>query len=690
MLVSTADFHVDDDGILHDDLDLFKHAVSTAGHGTDSGFGGDKQSSTSTLQHFHASFDEDLAPIGDESINISDFEASRDDLDSVEGELDGDKRSRPHRGYRGGAKELETPGSTLERPLDAGNESYTASVSKKPGQRTHHGAEDEEQDLFSEEYYQQLRELGVLVDGADFSRDESQNEFEALESHLSRDHLDYDDDNRDLIGEYLQEEYEREQAEAEDEGEVSGRKGRGGQSHHAGPNSRASSAPTISGQSFPEISPEDADMMYSESQQTGDDDEMFLINNHLLPGSSRIQAQKLPVTPTGPSSRPNSRGSHAQRSRNLEGRQNAHSRRSPSPAGSVASQDQEDFHRSRSENNTPYKGRPDSVASHASAASESARPLSGASSPGKSSLPKAHSQESFFEHDKQQNKSGEKLPKRMLPTPSTPETNQSFRVKNKSKSVSNIANKSAPVKPTHMSISEITRITMDEAGDVDGGMPGLAGDGSADKSEGELTTQLKQESSKRKQATELVQQLQKEYDSLLSKYALAELTIDQMRLGARITLHADSPTPSSVPSVMSQGGGGHKAQMIQLPQQSAQRAVVGQFSAGAGEFSPFVHSFTCPSSVRSASRYIVLKLLLLAISLQGQVSFLHSCIHSCTCPSICPFSQPVFYCTKTLVVDQLSRGAGELSPFIHSLVPPSIHSASQYFILPKLLLCRGR
>ena len=73
MFALTADFHVDDDGILHDDLDLFKHAVNTAGHGTDSGFGGDKQSSTSTLQHFHASFDEDLAPIGDESINISDF-----------------------------------------------------------------------------------------------------------------------------------------------------------------------------------------------------------------------------------------------------------------------------------------------------------------------------------------------------------------------------------------------------------------------------------------------------------------------------------------------------------------------------------------------------------------------------------------------------------------------------------------
>ncbi|ESP01702.1 hypothetical protein LOTGIDRAFT_70232, partial [Lottia gigantea] len=56
----------------------------------------------------------------------------------------------------------------------------------------------------------------------------------------------------------------------------------------------------------------------------------------------------------------------------------------------------------------------------------------------------------------------------------------------------------------------------------------------------------KQEFNKRKQATELVQQLQKDYDSLLSKYALAELTIDQMRLGAKINVYADSPTPNQI------------------------------------------------------------------------------------------------------------------------------------------------
>ncbi|KAK7094893.1 serine/arginine repetitive matrix protein 2-like isoform X2 [Littorina saxatilis] len=555
-----SDFQVDDDGILHDDLDLFKHAVNTAGHGTDSGFGGDKQSSTSTLQHMHASFDDDLAPIGDESINISDFEASRDDLDSFEGDVDGrDKRSKS-RGYRGSARDLDTPGSTLERPLDVSKETGASAAKISRQKAQHYGEDQEDQDLFSESYYQQLRELGVLVDGADFSRDESQQDFEALESHLSREQIDYDDENRDLIGEYLQDQYERERRDEEDEEveeeRVADGKGRRNRSY-AVPNSRASSAMTISGQSFPEISPEDAEMMYTESQQTGDDDEIFLINRHLIPGSAHIQAQKLPDTP-GPDSRPNSRGVQPQ----TPGQQNAHSRRTPSPSrGGNAL-------RSRSAVNTPHKARPDSAAS---AASENNRPQSAASSPGKSAMSKARSQESFFEHDKQPSKSGsEKIPKRLLPTPSAPDTNQSFRVKSKSKSVSNI-NKSAPVKPTHMSLAEITRATMDETED-----------GAVDRSQGELSTQLKQESSKRKQATELVQQLQKEYDSLLSKYAMAELTIDQFRLGARITLHSDSPTPNSAHSGPPVSPGTKKAQVMSVQQPSAQRAVVGHFGSGAG------------------------------------------------------------------------------------------------------------
>ncbi|XP_041098518.1 microtubule organization protein AKNA isoform X2 [Polyodon spathula] len=46
------------------------------------------------------------------------------------------------------------------------------------------------------------------------------------------------------------------------------------------------------------------------------------------------------------------------------------------------------------------------------------------------------------------------------------------------------------------------------------------------------------------QATELVHQLQEDYNKLLTKYAEAENTIDRMRLGAKVSLYADPPKPS--------------------------------------------------------------------------------------------------------------------------------------------------
>lgn len=42
---------------------------------------------------------------------------------------------------------------------------------------------------------------------------------------------------------------------------------------------------------------------------------------------------------------------------------------------------------------------------------------------------------------------------------------------------------------------------------------------------------------------ETLTQLQKEYNSLLRKYAEAENTIDELRLGAKVSLYSDSPTP---------------------------------------------------------------------------------------------------------------------------------------------------
>ncbi|XP_076455395.1 LOW QUALITY PROTEIN: uncharacterized protein LOC143289986 [Babylonia areolata] len=584
-----SDFHVDDDGILHDNLDLFKHAISTAGHGTDSGIGGDKQSSTSTLQHLHASFDDDLAPLGDESINISDFEASRDELDSFDHDLAGGRRSRSSRGGGGGdtAKDLETPGSTLERPLGFRSVGSSKVASGRGRGVGDHAAEDD-QDLFTEDYYQQLRELGVLVDGADFSRDESQTEFEALESHLSREHVDFDDDNdnRDLIGEYLQNEYERERAEEEgEEEEEEEMDEKGGRSQsHVGPSSRANSAPTISERSFPEISPEDAEMMYGDSERA--DDEIYRINHQRR--HSAVNGRQSPgIAGRRDDDRSDSRISQCQTPRGSDNRHwPARSRRSPSPGGGQG------YMRSRSETNTPRKTRPDSAASHVSFASDMVQHLEEEPDP-RSALPKARSEESFFEHDRQPGSKGvaaDKAPKRMLPTPSAPDAGQSFRVKSKSKSLGNISGRAAPVKPTHpRSLSELSNNTSNTATDLSGGgnttTEGMStsheGDTTHDRSEGELSTQLRQESSKRQQATELVQQLQKEYDSLLSKYALAELTIDQMRLGARVTLHADPPKPGSAQVVAAAppaAGGGRKA--MQLPTPSAQRAAV----VGAGQF----------------------------------------------------------------------------------------------------------
>ncbi|XP_039575897.1 microtubule organization protein AKNA isoform X2 [Passer montanus] len=58
------------------------------------------------------------------------------------------------------------------------------------------------------------------------------------------------------------------------------------------------------------------------------------------------------------------------------------------------------------------------------------------------------------------------------------------------------------------------------------------------------TAGLPQELRSPRQATALVQQLQDDYHKLLTKYAEAENTIDQLRLGARVSLFSDPPQPS--------------------------------------------------------------------------------------------------------------------------------------------------
>ncbi|XP_021085792.1 microtubule organization protein AKNA isoform X3 [Mesocricetus auratus] len=57
-------------------------------------------------------------------------------------------------------------------------------------------------------------------------------------------------------------------------------------------------------------------------------------------------------------------------------------------------------------------------------------------------------------------------------------------------------------------------------------------------------TRVPQEFQTPEQATELVHQLQEDYHKLLTKYAEAENTIDQLRLGAKVHLYSDPPQPN--------------------------------------------------------------------------------------------------------------------------------------------------
>ncbi|KAM6170021.1 microtubule organization protein AKNA [Rhynchocyon petersi] len=57
-------------------------------------------------------------------------------------------------------------------------------------------------------------------------------------------------------------------------------------------------------------------------------------------------------------------------------------------------------------------------------------------------------------------------------------------------------------------------------------------------------TTVPQEFQTPEQATKLVHQLQEDYHKLLTKYAEAENTIDQLRLGAKVSLYSDPPQPS--------------------------------------------------------------------------------------------------------------------------------------------------
>ncbi|KAM7003622.1 LOW QUALITY PROTEIN: microtubule organization protein AKNA [Passerculus sandwichensis] len=92
------------------------------------------------------------------------------------------------------------------------------------------------------------------------------------------------------------------------------------------------------------------------------------------------------------------------------------------------------------------------------------------------------------------------------------------------------------------------------------------------------TAGLPQEFRSPRQATALVQQLQDDYHKLLTKYAEAENTIDQLRLGARVSLFSDPPQPSRSLAVGTVSTGS-RVMTLSIPQ--ARTAALGMATAPA-------------------------------------------------------------------------------------------------------------
>ncbi|XP_021361526.1 uncharacterized protein LOC110455627 [Mizuhopecten yessoensis] len=692
---SSGGILIDDDGIVRDDFDAQSKYTSRSSttHWTDSGLGGDKQSggSTSTIRQFDLQSYPSYEALEDSRVNISDLEASKDDL-SFEGDAFRNSFDRDT-GYDNG--HIHSPAGKLQRDIQSGlssRSSFDHSLTFDDTNDNFKSTTDSgNKELFDSDYYKQLEELGVLIDGAELAEPlASLDEFEILEDHVSREDIDYSPEPDNSFDKLLRKnsirspgiggfhddrEDDRQEYEPPEERQT-----------HTRPNT-AGSARTISSRSFPEISPEEALKYYNErvsdpdqeldfgvrdadsidfeeSQRTGDDDEIFNITSRISDAPKPAKRRAFGDDRDTPSmltpsigSRSGSRQSHDGNRANIPHDKKGHLRRRPNSRGSDRSFDHNDSFVSNRSNgpldqtnqlprrpgshgersfdnndsflsNTSYASRtsrdgsltpvstgvfseshhearpgsltprntsqseitrPDSSASQRSAASETLsarsrqRSSHNTSREDNASLSKARSQESFF-HDSElqpvrsaEKSSPDKMPKRLLPKPNANEVSQSYRVK--SKSTTNIAAKTGPIKPKHMSVSDLSRIQLDEH-------EGDAVNSTSDKSKNELSSKLNQEFHKRKQATELVQQLQKDYDKLLSKYASAELTIDQLRLGARVTLHSNSPTPSQATT--------GSMQSLQQPQ-------VMQLNRGVKSPSPFQGSlgYASPMSVDS-------------------------------------------------------------------------------------------
>jgi len=563
-------------------------------------------------------------------VNISDFEASKDDLsfDQEETDHDFDDTKEIERALARGANQSGfSSRSSFDHSLNY-DETFDNDDKKS----------EPKQDLFGEEYYKQLQELGVLVDEDDLPQPrDSLQEFENYETHYSRDYDDEDDEKvAGEIEEFLRKDIPTPTREFLDhdsrhddvnqrnkplygsQGFLQGSGPFDDDSFvqpHEGKRTRpntASSTRTISSRSFPEISPEEALELYTERLQSleneeeetlsipfdqsqslrseqnehREDDEIYFVQSQENDDDDDANSPKPAKMPAydnenKPSltlksrsrSQHSSDGSRSGTPQNRDYRDSDRSRSATPQAeddymmdnnGYQSNEDRYDSltqvtrldSRNKTQSETEF--RPGSALSELSSTASENRSVQRKAKQAngkpptqqKGGLSHAQSQESFFDHNSGLSlpKKTEKGPKRLLPKPSQ-EENQSLKMK--SKSVSNL-NALGPVKPTHMTLSEIRSMNVDNP-DLHIDLPELEHEiepksNASDAPKGDLTKKLKQETSRRAQATQLVKQLQSDYDKLLSKYALAELTIDQMRLGAKISLHSASPTPSQATS----------------------------------------------------------------------------------------------------------------------------------------------
>ncbi|XP_051267620.1 microtubule organization protein AKNA isoform X1 [Dicentrarchus labrax] len=100
----------------------------------------------------------------------------------------------------------------------------------------------------------------------------------------------------------------------------------------------------------------------------------------------------------------------------------------------------------------------------------------------------------------------------------------------------------------------------------------------------------------RRNATTLLEQLQEDYKTLLTKYAEAENTIDRLRLEGKVNLYSDPPKPGhSVQSGMNQEAS--RIMMLDFPQ--AQRAVINSNSLHSNGHSNHQRNSSANSSTRS-------------------------------------------------------------------------------------------